>query len=140
VGQHWFRVGALVEWVAAATAVLLLLWLVSVPLQRVIRPGVQAAVAEADLSGQTPPGVPAGATLVPVMLLPDGGEVRHGDLHSRLDAVLPPKLADGSPVVSSAQFGNRHTHAYRLDRTRVYVVCERTEPNGQMKVSGIYLP
>jgi hypothetical protein len=87
-----------------------------------------------------PPGVPSGATLVPVMLLLDGREVRQGDLHTRLDTVLPLRLAEGPPIVSSAQFGDRHTRAYRVNGTRVYIVCERMEPEGQMKVAGIYLP
>jgi hypothetical protein len=141
VEQRWFRVGALVEWVAAAGAVVLVLWVVSVPIQRALGRGVQAAMAEADLAQITPPGVPSGATLVPVMLLLDGREVRQGDLHTHLDAVISPRLAEGPPVVSSAQFGTRHTRAYRLNgTTRVYIVCERLEPNGPMKVAGIYLP
>jgi hypothetical protein len=140
VDERWFRVGAIFEWMAAAVAVLLLLWLVSVPVQRVLGSGVQAAIAEVDPSKDTPPGVPAGATLVPVMLLLDGREVRQGDLHARLDVVLPPRLADGPPVVSAGQFGDRHTRTYRINGSYVYVVCERVEPNGQMKVAGIYLP
>jgi hypothetical protein len=74
------------------------------------------------------------------MMLLDGREVRQGDLHTRLDVVLPPKLAEWPPLVSTGQFGDRHTRSYRIDGTYVYVVCERVEPNGQMKVSGIYLP
>jgi hypothetical protein len=74
------------------------------------------------------------------MLLRDGREIRLGDLRTRLDELLPPKLADDPPVISTAQFGERHTRAYRLNTTKVYIVCERMEPNGQMKVAGIYLP
>jgi hypothetical protein len=140
VDERWFRIGALFEWAAAALAVLVLLWLVSVPIQRTFGPRLQAAIAEVDLGSDRPPGVPAGATLVPVMLLLDGREVRQGDLHTRLETLLPATLAEGPPVVSSGQFGNRHTRTYRIDGTQVYVVCERTEPNGQMKVAGIYLP
>jgi hypothetical protein len=140
VDERWFRIGAIFEWITAAVAVLLLLWVGSVPIQRALGRGVQAAIAEADLGNDTPPGVPASATLVPVMMLLDGREVRQGDLHTRLDVVLPPKLAEGPPLVSTGQFGDRHTRSYRIDGTYVYVVCERVEPNGQMKVSGIYLP
>lgn len=140
MGHPWFRIGALAEWLAAAAAVLAILWVVSVPIHRVIGPGVQAAVAEGELSQNTPPGVPARATLVPVMLLLDGREVRQGDLHTRLETVLPTKLAEGPPVVSSAQFGTRQTRAYLVNGTRVYIVSERTEPNGPMRVAGIYLP
>jgi hypothetical protein len=140
VEERRFRIGALVEWFLAAAAVVVVLWIASVAMQRVLGRGLHAAVPEAPLIQNTPPGVPAGATLVPVLLLLDGSEVRQGDLHTRLDSVLPPKFADGPPVTSSAQFGERHTRAYRINQSKIYIVCERTEPNGPMKVTGIYLP
>jgi hypothetical protein len=140
VEERRFRIGALVEWFLAAAAVFLVLWIASAAIQRVMGRGLHAAVVQAPLIPNTPPGVPAGATLVPVVLLLDGREVRQGDLHTRLDSVLPATLAEGPPVTSNAQFGERHTRAYRIDRSTIYIVCERTEPNGPVRVAGIYLP
>ena len=126
------------EWLVAAGGVLALLWLVYVPVQRLIGPRVDAAVAE--VATALPPGVPAGASNVPVMILLDGREIRHGDLRSRLDAVLPQKFAEGPPHVSTNEFGDRHTRAYTVNGTRFYLVCERLERGGPMRISGVYVP
>jgi hypothetical protein len=131
------RAASFFEWVAAAVAVLAVIWLISVPVQRVLGPSVEAAL---DAPSALPPGVPAGADNVPVMLLLDGREIRHGDLHARLHQLLPDKLSDTPPVPSAGEFGERHTRAYKVDGVKFYVVCERTEPGGPMRVSGVYLP
>jgi hypothetical protein len=138
VDERRVRIGALFEWVAAAAAVLLLAWLISVPVQRAVGPGVEASLV--DVPSRNPAGVPLGAVHIPVMLLRDGREIRAGDLHTRLETVLPERLADGPPVVSNAEFGERRTRAYVVDGTKFYVVCERLEASGPMRVAGIYLP
>jgi hypothetical protein len=116
------------------------LWIISVPVHRVVGPSVQAAIAEVDVGNNTPPGVPAGAAIVPVLLMVDGSEIRHGDLRNKVDQILPPQMAAGPAVISSSPFGERHTRMYVVNGAKFYVVCERMERNGQMKVSGIYLP
>ena len=135
--ERHFRVGSFFEWVAAACGVAVLVWLISVPVQRILGPRVEASI---DAPAQLPPGVPGGATNVPVMLLLDGREIRHGDLHSRLVQLLPEKLVEGPIVRSSGDLGDRHTRAYIVNGMRFYVVCERSEPGGPMRVAGIYLP
>jgi hypothetical protein len=141
VEQRELRVMSLVEWLAAALCAVALIWIISVPIQRALGPSVQAAIAEVDVTSQTtPPGVPAGATVVPIMLMLDGREIRQGDLRSKVDGILPHRFADGPAVISSSQYGERHAMPYLVNGVRFYVVCERFEPNGQMKVSGIYLP
>ena len=132
------RIAALFEWIAAAIGVALLAWVISVPVQRVLGPRVEAALVEAPTGN--PPGVPAGAANVPVMLFRDGREIRHGELHTRLSALLPDRLADGPQQVSAGEFGERHARPYVVDGIKFYVVCERTEPGGPVRVSGIYLP
>jgi hypothetical protein len=138
VDERPLRIGSLFEWLAAAAGVALVVWVISVPVQRLIGPGVEAALVDAP--GALPAGVPAGATSVPVMLLLDGREIRHGDLRTRLNTILPERVADGPPHVSAGEFGDRVTRAYRVDGVRLYVVCERLEPGGPMRVSGVYLP
>ena len=136
--ERQFRIApSLLEWVAAALAVVGLVWIISGPVQRMLGPRVEALLVEqTDL----PPGVPADATVVPVMLLPDGRELRQGDPHARLEEVLPTRLAASPPHLSEGQFGPRYTRTYALSGTTFFVVCEKTEPNGPMKVAGIYLP
>jgi len=138
VEERRLRIGSFFEWLAAAAAVVALIWVLSVPVQRLIGPGVDAALIE--LPPGLPAGVPAGATNVPVLMLLGGREIRTGDLHTRLEALLPERLTDGPAHVSNGEFGERHTRAYLVDGTRFYVVCERLERGGPMRVSGVYLP
>ena len=134
--ERQFRiVPSIFEWVAAALAVVGLAWMLSGPVQRLLGPRAEATLVDQKA---LPPGVPAGATVVPVMLLPNGKELRQGDVHARLEEVLPTRLAS-DPQISEGTFGARYTRSYSLAGTKFYVVCERTEPNGPMKVSGIYL-
>lgn len=132
------RVGSLFEWMVAGSAVLALVWLLSVPVQRLLGPQVEAALV--DMPTIPPPGVPVGATLVPVLLLLDGGEVRQGDLHSRLSAVLPDSRLASPIHRSQGEFGERHTRSYMVNGSRVYVVCERAARGAPMRVAGIYFP
>ena len=136
--ERHFRVGSFFEWIAAAGGVAVLVWLISVPVQRVIGPRVEASLIDAP--APLPPGVPAGATNVPVLLMLDGRELRHGELHSRLTQMLPDKLLDGPIVRSTADFGERHTRAFVVNGMKFYVVCERAEAGGPLRVAGIYLP
>jgi hypothetical protein len=138
VEERRLRVGSVFEWAAAALGVIALLWVISVPVQRLLGPGVEAAIADARAS--TPPGVPSDAVSVSVMWLLDGREIRHGDLHTRLEAMLPAQLADGPAQISQGELGERHTRAYVVNGTRFYVVCDRLEPGGPPRVAGIYLP
>jgi hypothetical protein len=136
--ERRFRVGAFFEWVAAGFLVALLVWVISVPAQRALGPGVEASLVE--VPSRNPPGVPASAVHVPIMLLRDGREIRVGDLHTRLETLLPARLADGPAIPSNAEFGERHTRAYVVDRRKFYIVCERPQPAAPMRVAGIYLP
>jgi hypothetical protein len=137
VEERRFRIGSFFEWLAAAGGVAALVWLISVPVQRVLGPRVEASI---DAPAPLPPGVPGGATNVPVVLLLDGREIRHGELHSRLVQVLPEKLVDGPIVRSNGELGERHTRAYTINGMKFYIVCERVEPGGPLRISGIYLP
>jgi hypothetical protein len=138
VEERRVRVGSVFEWAAAALGVIGLLWVISVPVQRLLGPRVEAAIGDARTA--TPPGVPADAVSVSVMWLLDGREIRHGDLHTRLEAILPAQLADGPAHVSHSELGDRHTRAYVVNGTRFYVVCDHLEPGGPLRVAGIYLP
>jgi hypothetical protein len=138
VSERRFRVGSLVEWVAAAGGVALVVWLISVPVQRALGTGVEASVT--DIGSALPPGVPGNAISVPTVLLLDGRQVRVGELHTRLSRILPESPTDPDIVRSTNEYGERHTRAYVVDGMKFYVVCERSEPNAPLRVAGIYLP
>jgi hypothetical protein len=138
VEERHVRIGSVFEWLAAALAVVLLIWIVSVPIQRALGPQVEAALI--DTPTVLPPGVPLGATSVPLILLLDGREIRQGDQMTHVVSLLPDSLADGPPLLSTGEFGERRTRAYIADSAHFYVVFERLEPGGPMRVSGIYRP
>ena len=135
--ERRLRLGSFVEWVVAALGVVALGWVIAVPVARVTGPRVEAALVETREG--LPPGVASDATSVPVMLLRDGRALRLGDLESRLRQVLPDRLADGVPHLSSGQFGDRQTRTYRVDGVRVQIVVERMERGGPPRVSGIFV-
>jgi hypothetical protein len=137
VEERRFRVGSIFEWIAAAAGVAAVVWLISVPVQRVIGPRVEASI---DAPAPLPPGVPGGAMSVPVVLMLDGREIRLGALHTRLTQLLPDKLVNGPIVRSNSELGERYTRAYVVNGMKFFVVCERTEPGGPLRVSGIYVP
>ena len=136
--ERRIRIGSLFEWVAAAFGVAGLIWLLSVPVQRLLGPGVEAALVEAPAT--LPPGVPYGATMIPLMILPDGREIRQFDLCARLLQLLPDKALSAPVLRSDSQFGERQMRTYAINGTRFYAVCERTEPGGPARISGVYLP
>ncbi len=137
VSQRRLVLGAIVEWAAAIACVLGLIWVISVPVQRLTGPRVEAALV--DVADRLPPGVPAGAAMVPVLLLLDGRSIRVGDLESKVKAVLPERLADGPPLLSTGDFGERRLRAYLVNGTRVHVLFDRAERGEPLKVSGLYV-
>jgi hypothetical protein len=138
VEERRFRVGSFFEWLAAALGVGALVWVVSVPVQRLMGPGVEAAPIEE--APATPAGIPPGATSVPVMYLLDGRQIRHGELHTRLRQLLPDELVTGPVIRDEGPSGERQTRAYMVDGARFFVVCERAMPGGPMRVAAIYVP
>jgi hypothetical protein len=137
VEERRFHVVSLVEWAIAALGMVALVWMVSLPVKRLTSPREERALAPAD---RLPPGVPAGAVGVPVLLLIDGREIHLGDQDAMVRTLLPDALAAGPPHVSASEFGERLTRAYRLDGSRFFIVFERLQPDGPMLVSGVYVP
>ena len=135
--ERRLRIGSLFEWMAAALGVAGLVWVLSVPFQHLSGPRVDAALV--DVREKLPPGVPGGATSVPVVMLLDGRSLRVGDLESKLRALLPSSGLQGPPVVTANEFGDRSTYSYVIDTTRLYVVCERAERSGPIRVAGLYV-
>jgi hypothetical protein len=98
---------------------------------------VDAALVEAPAS--LPPGVPAGATNVPGIMLLDGRQIRVGDPQSRVSSLLPESAARGAAVVSTGEFGERRARAYVVDGTSFFLVFERLERGSPMRVTAVYL-
>jgi hypothetical protein len=151
VEERRLRIGSLFEWLAAALALAGVIWVIYAPIQRMLGPRVEASLV--DVPAALPPGVPAGASSIPVLLLLDGREIRYGLPHNRLLQILPDTLTSDSPMTrggktlttapvlrSSGEFGERQTRTYTVDGRKFYVVCERRESGGPLRVAGIYIP
>jgi hypothetical protein len=135
--ERRLRFGSLLEWIAAALGVVAAIWAISVPVARLTGPRVEASLIESR--DGLPPGVPAGSTSVPVMLLRDGRAIRLGDLDTRLRQILPDRLREGDARTSTGEFGERQARSYRIDGSRVQVVIEPTERGGPPRITGIFV-
>ncbi|MGE0042786.1 MAG: hypothetical protein AB7H88_10530 [Vicinamibacterales bacterium] len=124
------------EWVVALAAFGAVGWMLYGPIQGWLGQPPAALVETVD---PRPDGVPAAATPVALLVFLDGRELRVGDPTSTLNALVDETMADGPPQVTQGPFGDRQLRAYERDGTRFFVVSERTEPGGPVRVSGIYL-
>jgi hypothetical protein len=73
-------------------------------------------------------------------MLLDGREIRAGDSATRVAPMLPERLAAGPAQISAGEFGDRRVRGYTVDGVRFYVVTERWERGGPVRVSALYLP
>lgn len=128
---------SVIEWGVAATVLAGLGWFSSDIARSWIARRSEPAV---EVISGVPPGVPTGATSVPLLLLLDGREIKTGMTQTELRKVVGARLAVGEPHLSDGEVGERITQAYDDRGTRFYITTERTEPNGVMRVTGIYLP
>lgn len=138
MNRRGVRLASLFEWLAAMGAVLALVWLAAVPVQRAIGPRVQAAIPE--LAPVLATGIPATALAVPVILLLDGREIRQGELQADVAARLHERDADGPVHTTTGAYGDRHVRTYRVDGIRFVLICEAQEAGGPMRVTALYLP
>jgi hypothetical protein len=94
-----------------------------------------ASLPTADL----PPAVPARAVSVPVLPLPDGKELKVGDMLSAVAERLGRAAESGRQDVDRGSFGERLTRFYEYAGSRFILVFERAERDGEMRVAAIYL-
>jgi len=137
VGTRLPHLGSLVEWVAAALVATAVVW-VGVTWASPWRTRAPAIVSvDASL---VPAGVPGNAQSVPLLVLIDGTAIRVGDTQVDIRARLGEAPDDPEPQASRGAFGDRLTRTYLRQGTRFFLVCERTEPGGPVRISRIYLP
>jgi hypothetical protein len=129
--------GSLVEWAAAAVVAMAVLWLGFTWIGPWLAQGPAPAAVEAN---EVPEGVPNGAQSVALLVLVDGTRIRVGETQSDIHARLGDLKDDPAPRVSKGPFGDRLTRSFERQGTEFFLVCERTEPGGPVKVARIYLP
>jgi hypothetical protein len=128
---------SLTEWTVAAVVAAVVVWAGAQAVGPWLAVPSSAGTIEAVA---LPPGVPARAISVPTLILVDGTVVRIGDTQADLRARLGEAPEDPPPHASRGDFGDRLSRAYHRHGTHFFIVTERTEPGGAIRVSGIYLP
>jgi len=138
-----FRLGPVVEWLIAA-AFLFATFAVGSLIFRELRPAaapVRVAPAQPRLLvASIPAAVPARAVSVPVIPFIDGQEVRVGETMTAVAERLGRAAEVGRQEVDRGTFGERLTRFYDYAGSRFILVFEPAEQNGELRVSGIYLP
>ena len=134
------RLGALVEWLAAAGLLLGVLALGSTFLR-----DVRTAAAVTPLSAQSPgadvatAAVPSRAVAVPLLLLSSETSVRLGDTATAVWARLGAQ-AESAPVsMERTEHGDRLTRTYDVSGTRFALVFQEIASDPEPRVSAIYL-
>jgi hypothetical protein len=77
---------------------------------------------------------------VPVIPFIDGQEVRVGETMTAVAERLGRAAEVGRQEVDRGTFGERLTRFYDYAGSRFILVFEPAEQNGELRVSGIYLP
>lgn len=139
-----FRLGPVLEWFVAAIFLFATFGVGSLIFREVrpaAVPAVRANVVTAPPAATaTPAAVPAGAVSVPVLPFVDGKEVRVGETVAAVAARLGRSAEVGRQEVDRGSFGERLTRFYEYADSRFILVFEPLEPNGEVRVSAIYLP
>jgi hypothetical protein len=137
------RFGSVLEWVLAAAFIVAALVIGSLVVRqlRTVGASVPAEViaGEPRPTALVPAGVPTRAVSVPVLLLPNGNEVRVGDSVFAIATRLGRDAEVGTQAVEPARFGDRLIRFYEYQGTRFVLVFEPFEQGGQSKVTAIYL-
>ena len=133
------RLGSAAEW---SVAVVFLLATVGVgvlilrELGTIDRPSVQPQIAA---PATAPAGLPALSIPVPLLRLPDGGELRLGDSLDKASSLLGREAETGVQSVEQCRTGTRLIRGYEYGRIRFTIVFEPFERNGEFRIAGMYV-
>ena len=135
------RFGSLLEWILAASCIIAVLAIGSIAVRefRTVSALTPVIAHEAPSLQDPPAAVPSRAVSVPVLLLPNGVEVRVGDAGAQLASRLGREAEVSPPSVDRMPTGNRVTRFYEQSGMRFVVVLERFAGDGEVRVAAIYL-
>ena len=135
------RVESFVEWAVAVAIIAALLGAgpAAVRELRGVNP-VTPLSAREPFAWPVPAAVPARAVSVPLLLLPDGAEVRTGDTLAAVVSRLVGLREVAPKTVDRVATGERLILFYEHAGRRFIMVVEPTEPADEARVSAIYLP
>ncbi len=143
VDKSRIRIRAIAEWLIASVMIASMVAAASVVVREFpavggVRP-VMAREAPAPVP-PTPAGIPSRSVSVPVLVLPDGDELRVGETVSAVGRLLGTGADIAPPSLERGPNGARTTRYYERAGTRFVLVFEPFEPDAEARVAAIYLP
>jgi len=134
------RFGSLLEWILASVCIVAILAIGSIAVRefRTVAAVTPVIAHEATLP-DPPAAVPSRAISVPMLLLPNGVELRVGDPAAEVVWRLGRQAEVAAPSIDRSAAGERVTRFYEQGGTRFVVVLEPFADDAQVRVAGIYL-
>ena len=134
------RFGSLLEWILAAACIVAILALGSIAVRefRTVAAVTPVIAHEAALP-DPPAAVPSRAISVPVLLLPNGVELRVGDPAAEVVSRLGRQAEVAAPSIDRSPAGERVTRFYEQGGTRFVVVLQPFADDAQIRVAAIYV-
>ena len=134
------RFGSLLEWLLAAACIVAILALGSIAVRefRTVA-AVMPVIAHEAAPPDPPAAVPSRAISVPVILLPNGVELRVGDPAAEVVSRLGRLAEVAAPSIDRSAAGERVTRFYEQGGTRFVVVLQPFADDAQIRVAAIYV-
>lgn len=135
------RFESFIEWAVAGALIAAMLGVGSVVVRefRTVN-AVTPVIAHETVDPSTVPvGVPSRAVSVPILLLPDGKEVRVGDSLAAVASRFGRQVEVGSQMVDRAPNGERQTRFYEHAGMQFILVFEPFEAGSPQRVAAIYV-
>jgi len=134
------RFGSLLEWILAAACIVAILALGSIAVRefRTVA-AVMPVIAHEAVPPDPPAAVPSRAISVPVILLPNGVELRVGDPAAEVVSRLGRLAEVAAPSIDRSAAGERVTRFYEQGGTRFVVVLQPFADDAQIRVAAIYV-
>jgi hypothetical protein len=134
------RASSLFEWLIAVACILGVMTLGSMLVRDVgSMAAVAPVIAHEEALPDPPATIPPRSVSVPVLLLPDGFEVRVGDTAAELSPRLGPDAEVALPAIDRTSSGERVTRFYAQNGQRFAVVLQPLAGDGVPRVAAIYL-
>jgi len=134
------RFGSLLEWILAAVCIVAILAIGSIAVRefRTVAAVTPVIAHEAALP-DPPAAVPSRAISVPMLLLPNGVELRVGDPAAEVVSRLGRQAEVSAPSIDRSAVGERVTRFYEQGGTRFVVVLEPFADDAQVRVAALYV-
>jgi hypothetical protein len=142
VDRSRLRIRAVAEWLIAGALSMAMLTAASAVVRTVsvVLPAISRETPAPAPVPPIPAGIPSRAVSVPVLLLPDGKQLRVGETVSSVGQLMGTGADMAPPALEHGTNGARITRFYKRAGTRFVLVFEPFEQEAEARVAAIYLP